>query len=122
MGCPVSGLIAEATLQRLESLVFAVIAPKFCKKYVDDTFVIKKNVLAPSFYKLLNIALPGIEFTMEEPTNEGSPFLDVLVWKLPSINFETSVYRKETNADVVAVLRLVGKIKHTCFCCVTLSI
>ncbi len=29
MGSPISGFIAEAVLQRLERLVFAVIAPKF---------------------------------------------------------------------------------------------
>ncbi len=82
-------------------MVFAVIAPKVCKRYGDDTFVIMKKDLAPSFDHLLNTTLPGIEFTIEEPTNDGPPFLDVLVWNLPSIDFETSVYRKETNADVV---------------------
>ncbi len=33
-------LIAEAVLRRLERAVFAVISPKFWKRYVDDTFVI----------------------------------------------------------------------------------
>ncbi len=38
---------------------------------------------------------------MEEPTNDRLPFLDVLVQKLPSGDFDTSVNRKETNANVV---------------------
>ncbi len=42
MGSPISGLIAEAVLQRLERLVFAVIAPKFMKRYANDTFVVIK--------------------------------------------------------------------------------
>ncbi len=38
---------------------------------------------------------------MEEPTNDNLPLLDVLVQKLPSSDFDTSVCRKETNANVV---------------------
>ncbi len=38
---------------------------------------------------------------MEEPTNGRLPFLDVLVQKLPSGDFETSAYHKETIAEVV---------------------
>ncbi|BHF70148.1 hypothetical protein SprV_0301319800 [Sparganum proliferum] len=40
MGSPISGLIAEAVLQRLESLVFRHHRPKFWARYVDDTFVV----------------------------------------------------------------------------------
>ncbi len=92
MGSPISGLFAEAVLQRLERLVFAVIAPKFWKGYVDDTFVIIKKDLVPSFHQLLNTTLPGIEFTMEKPTNDRLPFLDALVQKLPSGDKTTPTY------------------------------
>ncbi len=100
MGFPISGLINETVLQRLGRLVFAVIAPKFRKRYANDTSVIIKKDQVPSFHQLLNTTLPGLEFTLEEPTNERLPFLDVLVQKLPSSDFETSIYRKEMNADV----------------------
>nr|VZI36856.1 unnamed protein product [Spirometra erinaceieuropaei] len=40
MGSPISGFIAEAVLQRLESLVFQHHRPKFWTRYVDDTFVV----------------------------------------------------------------------------------
>ncbi len=39
MGSPISGLIAEAVLQRLKRKVFADISPIFWKRYVDDTSV-----------------------------------------------------------------------------------
>ncbi len=38
---------------------------------------------------------------METATENKLPFLDVLVHKLPSGTFETSVYKKATNADIV---------------------
>ncbi len=38
---------------------------------------------------------------MEEPANGILVFLDVLVQDLPSSDFETSVYRKESDVDVV---------------------
>ncbi len=38
---------------------------------------------------------------METTTENKLPFLDVLVYKLPSGTFETSVYRKATNAHIV---------------------
>nr|VZI32338.1 unnamed protein product [Spirometra erinaceieuropaei] len=40
MGSPISGFIAEAVLQRLESLVFQHHKPTFWARYVDDTFVV----------------------------------------------------------------------------------
>ncbi len=89
-------------LQRLERVVFAVISPKFWKRYVDDTFVIIKQDNPSTFHQLLGTTLPGISFTMETATENKSPFLDVLVHKLPSGAFETSVYRKATNADMLS--------------------
>ncbi len=68
MGSPISGIIAEAAQQRLEQLVFSVIEPKFWKLFVDQV---------SSFHQLLNITLPGIDFTMEKPTNGRLHFLDM---------------------------------------------
>ncbi len=67
MGSSISGLIAEAVLQRLERKVFADISPKFWKRYVDDTFVTIQENQLPAFHQLLNTALSGITFTMEAP-------------------------------------------------------
>nr|VZI26813.1 unnamed protein product [Spirometra erinaceieuropaei] len=43
MGSPISGLIAEVGLQRIEHLVFTKYQPKFWARYVDDTFAIVKS-------------------------------------------------------------------------------
>nr|VZI05823.1 unnamed protein product [Spirometra erinaceieuropaei] len=43
MGSPISGLIAEVVLQRVENLVFSKYQPKFWTRYVDDTFVVGKT-------------------------------------------------------------------------------
>ncbi|BHF80994.1 hypothetical protein SprV_0702412300 [Sparganum proliferum] len=76
MGSPLSGLIAEAVLQRLEQLVFSSYPPKFCARYVDDTFVVIKRSEAKAFKTLLNSIVPDIQFTKEEEANNQLPFLD----------------------------------------------
>nr|VZI13818.1 unnamed protein product [Spirometra erinaceieuropaei] len=64
MGSPISGCIAEAALQRLESLVFKHHKPKFWARHVDDTFVVIERNQALTFKKHLNAVLPNIQFTM----------------------------------------------------------
>nr|VZI18786.1 unnamed protein product [Spirometra erinaceieuropaei] len=79
MASPISGFIAEAVLQRLESLVFQHHKPKFCARYVDDTFVvIDRDQLLP-FKERLNAVFPDIQFTMEEEENNQLAFLEVFV-------------------------------------------
>ncbi|BHF85361.1 hypothetical protein SprV_1002852500 [Sparganum proliferum] len=66
MGSPISGLIAEAVLQRLESLVFRHHRPKCWARYVDDTFVVIERDQVLTFNEQLNAIFPDIQFTMEE--------------------------------------------------------
>ncbi len=101
MVSPISGLIAEAVLQRLERAVFAVISPKFWKRSVDDIFVVIKQDNLSAFHQLLSTMLSGIGFTIVTAAENKLPFLDELVHKLPPGTFERSVYRKATNADIV---------------------
>ncbi|BHF84223.1 hypothetical protein SprV_0902737300 [Sparganum proliferum] len=84
MGSPLSGLIAEAVLQRLERLVFRSYSPKFWARYVDDTFVVIKRNDVQGFKVLLNSIFPDIQFTMEEENNNQLPFLDVNVARTES--------------------------------------
>nr|VZH95957.1 unnamed protein product [Spirometra erinaceieuropaei] len=97
MGSPLSGSIAEAVLQKLESLVFTTHRPKFWTWYVDDTFVIIKRKMIEEFNGVLNYVLPDIQFTMEAENNNQLPSLDVLVHRKPNGHIKTTVYRKATN-------------------------
>ncbi|VDM04947.1 unnamed protein product [Schistocephalus solidus] len=99
LGSSLSGLIAEAVLQRLEQLVFSSYPPKFWARYVDDTFVIIKRSHVQAFRALLNSIFPDIQFAMEEEVNNQLPFFDVQ----PKTDgtFHTSVYRKEAYAEVI---------------------
>ncbi|BHF80575.1 hypothetical protein SprV_0702370300 [Sparganum proliferum] len=97
MGSPLSGFIAEAVLQKLESLVFTTRRPKFWTRYVDDTFFIIKRGMIEEFHSVLNSVFPDIQFTMEAENNNQLPFLDVLVHRKPKGHIKTTVYRKATN-------------------------
>ncbi|BHF78920.1 hypothetical protein SprV_0602203700 [Sparganum proliferum] len=66
MGPPISGFIAEAVLQRLESLVFQHNRPKFWARYVDDTFVVIERDQVLTCKERLKSVSPDIQFTMEE--------------------------------------------------------
>ncbi|BHF80818.1 hypothetical protein SprV_0702394600 [Sparganum proliferum] len=79
MGSPISGFIAEAVLQRLESLVFQHHKPKFWARYVDDTFVVIERDQVLTIKEHLNAVFPYIQFTIEEDENDQLAFLDVFV-------------------------------------------
>nr|VZI12644.1 unnamed protein product [Spirometra erinaceieuropaei] len=97
MGSPISGFIAEAILQRLESLVFQHPKPKFWAWYVDDTFVVIERDQVLTFQEHLNAVFPDIQFTMEEEEKNQLAFLDVLVCRKDCGGLDTKVTRKATN-------------------------
>ncbi|BHF78613.1 hypothetical protein SprV_0602172600 [Sparganum proliferum] len=97
MGSPISGFIAEAILQRLDSLVFQRHKPKFWARYVDDTFVIIERDQVLSFQEHLNAVFPDIQFMMEEEENNQLAFLDVLVCRKDCGVLKIKVFRKATN-------------------------
>ncbi|VDL91144.1 unnamed protein product [Schistocephalus solidus] len=69
MGSPISGLIAQMVLRRLESLVFQHHRLNFRALFVDDTFVvIERNQVLTSKERLNSVFL-DIHFTMEEEEN-----------------------------------------------------
>eukprot|EP00061_Rhincodon_typus_P007424 g29105.t1 len=79
MRSPISGLIAEAAMQRLKNMALPQIQPKLWIRYTDDTFVITKGTKREETHQLINKTLTGIKFTREGETNEQLPFLDVRV-------------------------------------------
>ncbi|BHF72501.1 hypothetical protein SprV_0401556800 [Sparganum proliferum] len=97
MGSPISGLIAEAVLQKLEKRLFGEYKPKFWARYVDDTFVIIDQDKITYYEELLNSINPDLQFTMEEEVESKLSFLDVLICRQPDGKLATSVYRKPTN-------------------------
>nr|VZI50358.1 unnamed protein product [Spirometra erinaceieuropaei] len=82
MGSPISGLIAEIVLQRLEKKVFQDLSPKVWLRYVDDTFVVIKNCEVERLHQRLNDVFPAIQFTREEAIGDSLPFLDVKIQRL----------------------------------------
>ncbi|BHF66637.1 hypothetical protein SprV_0200965900 [Sparganum proliferum] len=100
MGSPISGLIAEAVLQRLESLVFRHHRPKFWTRYVDDTFVVIERDQVLTFKEHLNTVFPDIQFTMVEENNQLA-FLDVLVCRKDYGGLKSKVFRKATNTTQI---------------------
>ncbi|BHF77743.1 hypothetical protein SprV_0602085200 [Sparganum proliferum] len=79
MGSQILGHIADAVLQRLESLVYRHNKAKFWARNIDDTFVVIESDKVLTFKDHLNAIFPDIQFTMEEEENNHLAFLDVLV-------------------------------------------
>nr|VZI45745.1 unnamed protein product [Spirometra erinaceieuropaei] len=98
---PISGLIAEVVLQRLESLVFRHHRPKFWARYGDDTFVVIERDQVLTFKEQLNAVFPDIQFTMEEEENNQLAFLDVLVCRKDCGGLKTKVFRKAANTTQI---------------------
>ncbi|BHF79348.1 hypothetical protein SprV_0702246800 [Sparganum proliferum] len=70
-------------------------------RYVDDTFVIIKTCEIEQFHLSLNSVFPAIQFTREEATGGILQFLDVSIRTLSDGGLATSVYRKDSSADVM---------------------
>nr|VZI21230.1 unnamed protein product [Spirometra erinaceieuropaei] len=120
MGSPISGFIAEAVLQRLESLVFQYHRPKFWARYVDDTFVVIERDQVLTFQEHLNAVFPDIQFTMEEEENNQLAFLDVLGCRKDCGGLKTKVVGKATNKMQVLNFNSNHPISHKRSCVRTL--
>nr|VZI48361.1 unnamed protein product [Spirometra erinaceieuropaei] len=119
-GSPISGFIAEAVMQRLESLVFQHHKPKFSARYVNDTFVVIDRDQLLTFKERLNAVFPDIQFTMEEEENNQLAFLDVLVCRKDCDGLKTKVFRKATNTMQVLNFNNNHPISHKRSCVRTL--
>ena len=70
--------------------------PLFYRRYVDDTFLIFKDLShVQLFLNYLNSKHPNIKFTVDVEKDFMLSFLDVLITRHNG-NFSTSVYRKST--------------------------
>ncbi|BHF80945.1 hypothetical protein SprV_0702407400 [Sparganum proliferum] len=120
MFSPISRLIAEAILQRLESLVFRHHRLKFGARYVDDTFVFIERDQVLTFKEQLKAVFPDIQFTIEEEENNHLAFLDVPVCRNDGGGLKTKVSRKATNTTQLLNFNSNHLISHKHSCVRTL--
>ena len=72
--------------------------PRLNGRYVDDVF--DKNVNFQPFLEHINHQNSNVKFTVEESVNKVLDFLDTCIC-IKENNFESFVYRKSTNTDVL---------------------
>ena len=102
MASPVSPIVVNLYMEYLEqkALSAAPHPPRFWCRYVDDTFVINKEINKQGFLQHINSVDPAIKFTMEDNKEDGSiPFLDTIVKPEADDTLSTTVYRKPNCTD-----------------------
>ena len=101
MGSPISPLIANLFMDEFEVKVLSTApTPHLWLRFVDDTQIIQKAEHGNQLLQHINSQDPYIQFTVEEPRQDGSiPFLDTNVIPGPNNTINTTVYRKPTHTD-----------------------
>ena len=102
MGSPVSPIVANLYMGYLEqkALSTAPNPPRFWHRFVDDTFVIHKEVNKQGFLQQINSVDPAIKFTVEDNREDGCiPFLDTIVKPEADGTLSITMYRKPTHTD-----------------------
>ena len=115
MGSPVSPIVANFNMEYLEQEALSTVPtpPRFWHRYVDDTFVIHKEVNKQGFLQHINSVDPAIRFTVEDNKEDGSiPFLDTIVTPEADGTLSTTVYRKP-GADGTLSTTVYRKPTHT---------
>ena len=73
---------------------------RFWHRFVDDTFVIQKEIHKQDFLQHINSVDPAIKFTVEDNKEDGAiPFLDTIVKPEADGKLSITVYRKPTHTD-----------------------
>ena len=101
MGSPVSPIVANLYMEYLEQEALSTApTPRFWCRFVDDTFVIHKEVNKQDFLQHINSVDPVIKFTVEDNKEDGSiPFLDTIVKPEENGGLSITVYRKLSHTD-----------------------
>ena len=102
MGSPVNPIVANLFMEYLEqkALSTAPHPPSFWHRFVDDTFVIHKEVNKQDFLQHINSVEPATKFTVEDNKEDGSiPFLDTIAKPEADGSLSITVYRKSTYTD-----------------------
>ena len=103
MGSPLSVTLANIFMGYIECKIMSdsdVKKPHFYARYIDDIFAVFSNVTDHIlFMDILNKQHPNLKFTCEFG-GKHIAFLDVNV-SIENANFDTWVFRKETNTNVI---------------------
>ena len=102
MGSPVSPIRANLYMEYLEqkALSTAPHPPRFWCRFVDDTFVIHKEVNKQDFLQHITRVDPAIKFTVEDNKEDGSiPFMDTIVKPEADGSLSITMYRKPIHTD-----------------------
>ena len=93
------GMVCVDALEAIEEVAIntSEVKPKVWKRYVHDSFIIKRNAVN-SFHTTLNSIDPHISFTFEEESDQQIAFLDTLVSRKDN-TIAIGVYRKATHTD-----------------------
>ena len=103
MGSPLGPLFANFFLGHMEDCIFGrslPFAPKYYKRYVDDTFLLfSSSEHIEPFLASLNAFHPSIQFTIENAVENVLPFIGVSV-SIVDDEFVTSVYHKSCDKGI----------------------
>ena len=95
---PIVGIYKWSTLSK-KALRTAPHPPRLWQRYVDDTFVIQKEVNKQDFLQHINSVDPAIQFTVNNKEDGGIPFLDPIFKPEADGCLSITVYRKPTSTD-----------------------
>ncbi|OXA39128.1 hypothetical protein Fcan01_26135 [Folsomia candida] len=97
MGSPLSPVIAEFFLQKLElTKIKNNRSIYFWKRYVDDVFCIARSRNQDKILQDINSFHPSIQFTVEEEINGRLPFLDIVIYSKNDSSLGHFIHRKPT--------------------------
>ena len=101
MGSPVSVVLAEIVMQKIEQLVIPIICDHimFWYRYVDDVLACIKIEEVENILSCVNSINNHIQFTAEKEENNSISFLDLKIMKKPNGSLNFGIYRKPTHTD-----------------------
>ena len=100
-GSPGSPIVANLYIEYFKQKALSTVPhPRLGKRYVDDTFVIQKEVYKWDFLQHNRGVDLAIQITVETNKEDGViPFLDTIVKPEADGNLSITVYRKPTHMD-----------------------
>ncbi|CAL8129102.1 unnamed protein product [Orchesella dallaii] len=101
MGSPLSPIIAEFYMRRLEMTIVPHIEDiSFWARFVDDILAIIKEGMEIVIRDILESFHPAIKFTHELEENNQLPFLDSLIYRTENNKIGHRTYRKPSHTEV----------------------